>query len=89
MDSVNKTGLDIPKDRWHSLPSTLYDESYFLTACEGFQEYADSEGRQLSRRLAQAFDVAGIGPGMRVLDVGSGRGEILLHCARLGAHVAE
>ena len=21
------------------LPSTLYDESYFLTACEGFQEY--------------------------------------------------
>jgi SAM-dependent methyltransferase len=65
--------------------SHLYDKDYFLTACEGYQEFIDSEGKQLSRRLAEAFAVAGIRNGMRVLDVGSGRGEIVRHCARMGA----
>jgi SAM-dependent methyltransferase len=85
MDSISRPEPGITEDRWEPLPSSLYDESYFLTACEGYHEYANSEGRQLSRRLEQAFAVAGISPGMRVLDVGSGRGEIVLHCARLGA----
>jgi len=67
------------------VPSRLYDDSYFLTTCEGYEEFLSSEGRELSRRLRQAFAVAGIEPGMRVLDVGCGRGEILRHCTRLGA----
>ena len=62
-----------------------YDEAYFLGACEGYAEFIASEGAHLSRRLSQAFEVAEVGPGMRVLDVGCGRGEILRHCARLGA----
>lgn len=68
-----------------SIPSSLYDEEYFLAACEGYQEYIESEGRELSRRLSQAFAVAEVRPGMRILDIGSGRGEIVRHCARLGA----
>ena len=62
-----------------------YDEDYFLGACEGYAEFIASEGAHLSRRLSQAFEVAEVAPGMRVLDVGCGRGEILRHCARLGA----
>jgi SAM-dependent methyltransferase len=73
------------KQELEPVPSGLYDETYFVSACEGYEEFATSEGRELSRRLQAGFAVAGIAPGMRVLDVGCGRGEILLHCACLGA----
>lgn len=72
-------------DPHQSLPSDLYTEEYFLTACEGYEEWLEGEGEQLSRRLAAAFTVASVEGGMAVLDVGCGRGEILRHCARLGA----
>jgi len=62
-----------------------YDEAYFLGSCEGYTEFTASEGTHLSRRLSQAFEVAEVAPGMWVLDVGCGRGEILRRCARLGA----
>jgi cyclopropane fatty-acyl-phospholipid synthase-like methyltransferase len=66
------------------LPSTLYTEEYFLTACEGYDVFIESEGQHLSRRLRDAFAYAEVTPGMRVLDVGCGRGEIIRHCMRLG-----
>lgn len=72
------------KTEGKSLPSTLYTEDYFLTACEGYDEFIASEGVQLSRRLKDAFAVADVRPGMRLLDVGCGRGEILRHCLRSG-----
>ncbi|MCS7059797.1 MAG: methyltransferase domain-containing protein [Anaerolineae bacterium] len=68
------------------IPPDRYDEAYFLTACEGYEEFLQSEGEHLSRRLKQAFEFADVQPGMRVLDVGCGRGEIVRHVARLGAH---
>jgi cyclopropane fatty-acyl-phospholipid synthase-like methyltransferase len=67
-----------------SLPSTLYTEEYFLTACEGYDVFLESEGKHLSRRLNDAFAVAEVSPGMHLLDVGCGRGEIVRHCIRLG-----
>lgn len=67
-----------------SIDSERYDRSYFLSACEGHAEFVTSEGRHLSRRLEQAFDVANVGKGMKVLDVGCGRGEILQQCAERG-----
>lgn len=68
------------------LPPTLYTEEYFRTACEGYDEFNESEGERLSRRLSAAFQLAEVTPGMNVLDVGCGRGEILRHCAKLGAN---
>ncbi|PJF37219.1 MAG: hypothetical protein CUN49_01530 [Candidatus Thermofonsia Clade 1 bacterium] len=68
------------------VPSTRYTQEYFLTACEGYDEFVRSEGEHLSRRLRAAFAVAAVEAGMTVLDVGCGRGEILRHCAKLGAH---
>lgn len=74
------------QDQQPALPSTLYDKDYFLAACEGHKEFAETQGELLSRRLRQAFAVASVEAGMRVLDVGCGRGEILRHCAQLGAY---
>ena len=68
-----------------SVPSDLYTREYFLTACEGYGEFIATEGEHLSRRLNAAFALAAVEPGMQVLDVGCGRGEILRHCAKLGA----
>ncbi len=67
-----------------SLPSGLYTEEYFLTACEGYDVFIESEGQHLSRRLKDAFAVADVQAGMRLLDVGCGRGEIIRHCMQLG-----
>ncbi|HOT92343.1 MAG TPA: class I SAM-dependent methyltransferase [Anaerolineae bacterium] len=68
-----------------SVPSILYNEQYFLHVCEGYQEFLSSEGEYLSQRLREALSVAGIAPGMAVLDVGCGRGEILRQTTRMGA----
>jgi SAM-dependent methyltransferase len=73
------------QDAKQPLPSDLYDEHYFLSACEGYEEFLHTQGEHLSRRLSEAFGVAQITPGMKVLDVGCGRGEILRHCAQMGA----
>jgi len=72
-------------EKSQSVRPELYDEVYFLSSCEGYEEFITSEGARLSRRLSQALEAAEIAPGMRVLDVGCGRGEILQHCAELGA----
>lgn len=72
-------------DKQKPVSPELYTEEYFRSACEGYDEFNDSEGKQLSRRLAQSFALAEILPGMAILDVGCGRGEILRHCAALGA----
>jgi cyclopropane fatty-acyl-phospholipid synthase-like methyltransferase len=74
----------VGKRRSGSVPSTLYDEEYFLHACEGHEEFRESAGHYLSQRLSEALAVAGIASGMTVLDVGCGRGEILNKTARMG-----
>jgi ubiquinone/menaquinone biosynthesis C-methylase UbiE len=67
------------------LSANLYTEEYFLTACEGYEDFLSSDGENLSRRLKAAFELASVEPGMTILDVGCGRGEIVRHCAHLGA----
>src|SRR5215813_1577886 len=82
----DKPGGILEKQRTReSVPSSLYTAEYFLTACEGYDEFIATEGEHLSRRLKAAFALAAVEPGMKVLDIGCGRGEILRHCANLGA----
>jgi ubiquinone/menaquinone biosynthesis C-methylase UbiE len=60
----------------------LYDTAYFLSECEGYEEFTATGGRLLSNRLATALAYADVQPGMRVLDVGCGRGESLIWLTR-------
>ena len=68
-----------------SLPPDLYTEDYFLHACEGYEEFSESQGQRLSRRLSAAFALAEVTPGMKVLDVGCGGGILTEALAKCGA----
>ena len=68
------------------MDASEYTETYFLTACEGYERFAASGGRSLGPRFHRALELARIRAGERVLDVGCGRGEIVAGAALLGAH---
>lgn len=69
------------------LSSHIYDRDYFLSdRCEGFDRFR--EGHGLSPIKAAQVRALSPRPGLRVLDAGCGRGEVLLACARAGAQVA-
>lgn len=63
----------------------LYDRTYFLDACGGHELYKESGGGVLDQRLFIVFQLAQMRPGMRVLDLGCGRGELTRHSAEAGA----
>jgi ubiquinone/menaquinone biosynthesis C-methylase UbiE len=67
------------------IPSTAYTRDYYMNCCQGHEEFVASRGQQLPLRLSIPLDLAGVRPGKRVLDVGCGRGELLIHCAQRGA----
>lgn len=68
-----------------SSQDTLYSREYFLTECEGYSEFLRTAGEELPSRLQKALDLAKLSANLRILDLGCGRGEILLHCCKLGA----
>jgi ubiquinone/menaquinone biosynthesis C-methylase UbiE len=69
------------------IPPDVYDEEYFLSqTCEGAEEF--HAGRGLSALKRRQVAHLAPGPGTRVLDLGCGRGEVLLACALAGAEVA-
>ncbi len=67
------------------VPAGLYDEEYFLSNCGGYREFTSSQGMLLPERLAVVLRRADLRPGMKVADIGCGRGELVLHAALNGA----
>jgi len=71
------------------VPAEVYDQETVLSFVgDGqYQDFIASKGDRLPPRMARALLLMDLKPGMRVLDMGCGRGEIVLHAARQGAEV--
>jgi|GEM_PF-315181 len=65
-----------------TVPSATYSRQYFLTECDGHAEFLTGT---VPLRLKTALRLAGQLRGKKVLDVGSGRGEVIFYCAQSGA----
>lgn len=69
------------------LDPNLYTEDYYLVDCSGFEEFKKSFGRKLGPRFENLLKYINIRKGMKVLDIGCGRGELAFWAARQGAEV--
>ncbi len=69
-----------------SVDPQQYSKEYFLTTCDGYAEYLAGGGSVLAKRLQALWGFLHARPGMRVLDVGCGRGEIVAQCGLAGVH---
>lgn len=68
-----------------TIDPSVYTREYYLTDCTGYQEFNESFGSKLEPRFRELVDHFTIKEGMRVLDVGCGRGEMVLFAAKKGA----
>jgi SAM-dependent methyltransferase len=62
----------------------VYDETYYRTACAGFQDWAPSDGREMSGLYGYVFGRLALKPGQTIVDIGTGRGELLAVAAHAG-----
>lgn len=77
----------IKDENARSTPSDLYSEEYYLESCEGHESFElAAQGKIESKRLAAALDLTSFEPGLRILDVGCGRGEVVIKGACSGAN---
>ena len=63
----------------------IYTDDYYLTNCHGYEDFVMSGGRKVGPRFIKALSLAGDLRGKRVLDVGCGRGELVIQSAMRGA----
>jgi 2-polyprenyl-3-methyl-5-hydroxy-6-metoxy-1,4-benzoquinol methylase len=66
-------------------PPEEYDRRYFSSCLGGYKEFRVSAGRKLGPRFQKAMQLAGVRAGQRVLDIGFGRGELVIQPALRGA----
>lgn len=62
-----------------------YDEEYYLYACMGADRWRESDGREADWLYDGMLSRAGMREGLRVLDIGTGRGEMIVAAVRRGA----
>jgi ubiquinone/menaquinone biosynthesis C-methylase UbiE len=67
-----------------AVPPSVYTREYYLSDCNGYQEFLRSNGRELDARLARIVPYLAPKPGQTLLDIGCGRGEIVFYAAGKG-----
>lgn len=71
-----------------TVPAEMYDETYYRAVCGGHEEWSASQGKAGAPVYAVTLGQAGFVAGMSLLDVGTGRGEMLAVAVELGARLA-
>lgn len=62
-----------------------YDANWIKSAWgDSGEKFIENEGEIIRPRIKRALDIAQLAPGMHILDVGCGRGEVVFYCARMG-----
>jgi ubiquinone/menaquinone biosynthesis C-methylase UbiE len=70
-----------------AVPADTYDAKYFLEVCAGSEQWRRSDGAEMDAMYDGLVRLAGVSHGERVVDIGSGRGELLVAAARAGAEL--
>ncbi|KPJ70723.1 hypothetical protein AMJ51_01165 [Microgenomates bacterium DG_75] len=68
-------------------PEKFYDQDYFLKDCGGWETFLKSGGKKLVKRFQVALEMVEIKKGMKILDIGCGRGEVVSYYHQKGAKV--
>lgn len=71
-----------------TVPSTVYDEDYFLEVCAGSTEWRRSRGTEIPGMYEGLIRAARVAAEEILVDVGTGRGELLVASIRAGAERA-
>ena len=71
-----------------AVPSDVYDETYYLGSCAGYEEWAESEGAEYAGIYPGTLARARLAPGEVLVDLGTGRGELLAAAIDAGAKEA-
>jgi ubiquinone/menaquinone biosynthesis C-methylase UbiE len=67
------------------VPPDRYDESYYLHVCGGSEEWRTSQGTTIGGIYPGSLHEARLQPGEVVVDIGTGRGELLVAALDAGA----
>jgi SAM-dependent methyltransferase len=68
-----------------AVPAAAYDEAYYREWCAGADEWVASDGSETAGIYPGFLARAGMRPGDVVVDIGTGRGELLAVAVELGA----
>lgn len=63
----------------------VYDEEYFCHACGGADRWRESDGARVDDIYPGSIRKSGLEPGDVLVDIGTGRGELLAVAAKVGA----
>lgn len=80
--------MNADRVRPEPVPSSLYSEQIVVRfAGPDYRDFLESKGQRLRPRLARSLGLARLEPGIHLLDLGCGRGEVALHAALRGGRV--
>jgi ubiquinone/menaquinone biosynthesis C-methylase UbiE len=68
-----------------AVPADRYDANYYLHVCGGSDEWRASQGTEIGGMYAGSLQEARLRPGEVVIDIGTGRGELLVAAIDAGA----